>query len=40
MLEKSNEVDGDKDTNENNISLSRDPTASLPLYVVDYSDKK
>ena len=31
MLKTSNEVDEEKVTKENNISLSRDTTASLPL---------
>ena len=39
MLETSNEVDGEKITKENNISLSRDPTESLTSVIVDYSDK-
>ena len=39
MLENSNEVDEEKVTKKNNISLSRDPTASFPSGIVETSDK-
>ena len=38
MLETSNEVDEEKVTKENNISLSRNPIASFPSGIVDTSD--
>ena len=39
MLAASNEVDEEKGTSGNNISLSRYPTASFPSGKVDNSDK-
>ena len=39
MLEASNEFVEEKVTNENNISLSRNTTASLPSGIVDTIDK-
>ena len=39
MLKNLNKVDEEKVTKENNISLSRDTTASFPSYIVEYSDK-
>ena len=39
MLENSNEVNEGKVTKKNNILLSRDTTVSLPLGIVEYSDK-
>ena len=40
MLETSNGVDEDKVTKEKNISLSRNPTSSLPLCIVETFDKQ
>ena len=39
MLQNSNEVNEGKITKENNILLSRDPTVTLTLGIVGYSDK-
>ena len=39
IVETSNKVDEEKVTKENNISLSMDPTASLPSVIVETSDK-
>ena len=39
MIENSNKLYEEKITKENNISLSRNPTASLPSGIVEYSDK-
>ena len=39
MLAASDEVDEEKRTSGNNISLSRDPTVSFPSGIVDNSDK-
>ena len=39
MLETSNEVDEEKVTKDNNISLSRDPIASLPPGILENVDK-
>ena len=39
MIENSNKFYEEKITKENNISLSRNPTASFPSGIVEYSDK-
>ena len=39
MLETLNEVDEEKLTKENNISLSRDPIASFPSVILETIDK-
>ena len=39
MLDTSNEVDWQKITNENNISLSRDTNDLFPSVIVETSDK-
>ena len=39
MFETVKEVDEEKVTNEKNISLTREPTASLPSGNVEYSDE-
>ena len=40
MLENSNEVDEEKETKDNNILLSRDPTASFPSGILETLDKR